>query len=163
MKSIVKIIANTAIGLILLVYFFYTSSILFLMSSGVKVSCDRLEIGYVMCEQELNRLDHYFTHKKTSYRLLGAYVKGSNLYLKTDKKPVLYYSYPPLHGLENDAEEIEQYATGKGYSRFPKYLDTPKSYFYFNLTMLILGWILLIRLIYPIFEKINHSIILNKK
>lgn len=33
--------ANTAIGLILLAYFFYTSSILFLMSSGVKVSCDR--------------------------------------------------------------------------------------------------------------------------
>ena len=157
MRFMAKLIGNTLIGLVFLIYFLYTGSILFLMSTGVKLDCDRLEPGYVNCIQELNRLDHYLTGEKREYRLLGAFVKGNSVYLKTDQAPVLYYSYSSLSFLEADAAEIEAYATGNGYWRLPIYLDTPKVYLFSNITLLILGWIILIYLLNPLFKTINQN------
>lgn len=63
MKIIVRFVGNTAIDLILLVYFLYTGSILFIMSIGAKLDCDRLEIGYVMCEQDIKLIRSLFYQK----------------------------------------------------------------------------------------------------
>ncbi|MEL6580286.1 MAG: hypothetical protein AAFQ14_11070 [Cyanobacteria bacterium J06621_12] len=127
------------------------------MSTGVKLNCDRLEIGYVNCEQELNRLDHYFTGEKRQYRLLGAYVAGNSIYLETDKNPVLYYSYSEQSFLKDDAAEITAYATGNGYLRLPIYLNTPRIYLVSNMALLISGWIILIYLLNPLFRKVNQN------
>lgn len=98
-----------------------------------------------------------------SYRLLGAYVEGSELYLKTNGKPILYLSYPLLHGLKDIAQEINQYATRNGYSRFPKYIKTSRKYFITNFTLLILGWIIILYLAFLLLKKINSPQILIKK
>ncbi|MEM6611874.1 MAG: hypothetical protein AAF652_06390, partial [Cyanobacteria bacterium P01_C01_bin.72] len=75
----------------------------------------------------------------------------------TDQAPVLYYSDSSLSFLEDDAAEIEAYATGNGYWRLPIYLDTPRVYLFSNITLLIFGWIILIYLFNPLFKKINKS------
>ena len=154
---LIKLISNTLIGFIFLVYFLYTGSILFLMSIGVKLDCDRLEPGYVNCQQELNRLDHYLTGEKRQYRLLGAYVAGNSIYLETDTNPVLYYSYSNLSYLEDDAAEIKAYATGNSYLRLPIYINTPKVYLISNILLLTIGWIALFYLLNPLFKKANQN------
>ena len=189
---LVQFIGNTFIGTILLAYFFFSSSIMFLTSFGAKTICDRLEANYVVCQQDELRVDRLIRQQKTSFRLIDAVIKhkisGSvhkirnskerygtlennyHLYLKTDSGLILYDYYTYLPDVEDKAEIIINYI--KDNSNPKSYLLNirnnileiyPQSkYFHINIIILILGWIMLIVIIRPIFKKINQST-LNKK
>ncbi|WP_019506026.1 hypothetical protein [Pleurocapsa sp. PCC 7319] len=182
---IVRFIGNTFIGTILLIYFLFSSSIIFLTSVGAKTICDRLEPNYVICEQEELRFDRLIRQEKTSFRLIDVVIKNKitgsvhkirdskerygtlekkyNLYLKTENGLILYNYYSYLSDAQSTAEVILNYI--KEQPNPKSYLLNirnnvlkiyPQSkYFYINIFISILGWLILIIIVQPIFRQIN--------
>lgn len=165
---------------------------MFLTSFGAKTICDRLEPNYVICEQDELRIDRLIRQEKTSFRLIDAVIKQKisnsiykirnskqqhkilehnyHLYLKTDTDLILYDYYTYLPHAEDRSEIIINYIKD---NPNPKYyllnirnnileIYPQSKYFHVNIIILILGWIMLIVIIRPIFKKINQST-LNKK